>query len=446
MIVALAAVSAGFVLTTAEDRRGTLAFWTFAKQHQLIYVDQVAAWNRTNIDTTVDLALVSMPVLEQRMMSNFLSGTPVADLLEVERRAVGRAFTGPLDRVGFLDLTDRLEAEGLLDGINAPSFSPWTSRGRVFGLPHDVHPTMLVYRADIVEAAGIDVTAIETWDDYFRLLRPLMKDLDGDGVCDRYLINLWYSQYDFLEALLLQAGGRMFDEHERLVIDTPLNAQVLARLVPWFVGPDRVARDANVISAASGQQIFVDGGVIGVLAPDWLSGLLMTQVPVLAGKLKIMPLPAWERGGRRTTVSGGTMLGIVKTSPHPEEAWAFAKALYLSWEAAEAIYRSNNIISPVKAHWSNPVYDEPSAYFCGQAPGRLYLSQAPHVPSRTSSPFSAIASNRVFQGLIELVDFAEGHRIYDPVALEPEARRHLQAAQAELTATISRNGFLAGQP
>ncbi len=95
----------------------------------------------------------------------------------MERRAVARAFAGPIEAVGFVDLTDRLAKDGLLERINTPSFSPWSSRGRVFGLPHDVHPVMLGYRADIVEAAGIDVSKIETWDDFERIMRPLQLKL-----------------------------------------------------------------------------------------------------------------------------------------------------------------------------------------------------------------------------------------------------------------------------
>jgi len=78
-----------------------------------------------------------------------------------------KAFLGPLDRVGCLDLTDRIHAEELYERFNAPSFSPHTSRGRIFGLPHDVHPTVLAYRADLVEEAGVDVSEIETWKEPF---------------------------------------------------------------------------------------------------------------------------------------------------------------------------------------------------------------------------------------------------------------------------------------
>jgi arabinosaccharide transport system substrate-binding protein len=100
--------------------------------------------------------------------------------MEIERRIASRAFAGPLDGVGFLDLTDRIKAEGLDQKINASSFTPWSTRGRIFGLPHDVHPVMLGYRADMVEAAGIDVSKIETWEDFITVLSPLLYDANGN--------------------------------------------------------------------------------------------------------------------------------------------------------------------------------------------------------------------------------------------------------------------------
>jgi arabinosaccharide transport system substrate-binding protein len=443
-MVVLACVSSAAVLLLPAAPREKTQFWIFAKQHREIYDALIARWNRTHPENRVEMSLVNIPVMEQRMMSGFLTGTPMADVVEVERLVAGRAFTGPLDQVGFVDLTDRLKSECLFDGINAPSFSPWTSRGRIFGLPHDVHPVLLMYRADLVEAAGIDVSKIETWDDYFRLLRPLMRDLDGDGRVDRYLLNASPSDPATTELLLLQAGGAVFDEQERPTLTSRANARALARLVPWHAGPARACRWSDVVTTASGQQTLVDGLVVAVLTPDWLSGHFKKQVPNLAGKIKVMPLPAWERGGRRTSVWGGTMLGIAKNSPHVEADWEFAKAIYLSQEMAVELYRSTNIVSPIKAHWMNPVYDEPDPYFSGQPVGRLYLQQAPDVPRRPASPYNTQAIRKLTNCLTLLVEYARQHQLYDPAALEPEAQRLLDDAQCDVERQIERNVFLSG--
>jgi arabinosaccharide transport system substrate-binding protein len=160
----------------------------------------------------------------------------------------------------------------------------------------------------------------------------------------------------------------------------------------------------------------------------------------------VMPLPAWERGGRRTSAWGGTMLAIPKSSRRQKADWDFAQFLYLSPQVAEALYREVSIVSPVKANWSDPIYDRPDPYFCGQPLGRLYLNQAPNVPLRSSSPYVLQATILFDDCLVDLASYADANRLYDPEALVPEARRLLDRAQASIQAQISRNVFLATPP
>lgn len=416
-------------------------FWTFSRNLYLAYRPMEIKWRDTHPERAVDFKVLDYAALERRMLSGFLSGTPVADLIEVERGIVGRTFMGPVEAVGFLDLTDRLRDEGLLEAINQPSYTPWTSRGRIFGIPHDVHPVALAYRADIIDAAGIDMSQIETWDDFARVLRPLMADKNGDGRPDHYLINFWHNSDNLPEAMLLQAGGGLFDINGQPRLDADPNPAILARLALWIGGPNRIAIDAPEFSAA-GNQLRLDGTVVAAIMPDWLAGVWKEDMPGLAGKYRLMPLPAWTPGGRRTSVIGGTMLGIPKSTEDIEAAWTFAKFLYLSPELAENLYRDSNIISPVKQHWDLPIYQEPVPFFGGQKTGRLFLELAPHVPARNSSPFVPFAISAVMNVLLELQQVANRDGVTDPAALEPLARTLLAARQADLRAQIDRNVFL----
>jgi len=416
-----------------------IPFWLTAHRHYEAYLPKVAEWNARHPDKQVAPSLFHTRAFERRMLSGFLSETPLADLLESDVSVIPRAFLGPPEQVGFLDLTDRLQAEGVYDQFNAPSFSFFTSRGRIYGLPHDVHPALLCYRADLVEAAGIDVSQIETWDDYFRVMRPLIQDLDGDGRPDRYLLELSEYRTSEIIMLLLQNDGEIFDEDDRPIFANERNARTLATLTTWITGPNRVTSNTSGLGAHRQR---LEGLVVGVIMPDWMLGYWKVENPQIGGKIKLMPLPAWEPGGRRTSVRGGTMIGINKRSPHIETCWEVMKHLYTSLEVAEQTYRDSSIISPVKALWDAPFYDEPDPFVSGQPSGRLYIDQAPNVPHRPSSPYNPTAEDYIGSVAMALRDYADRHEIYDIPRLEIEALRLLRDAQAHLEKLISRNVFL----
>ena len=444
IVLAFTVLSSAACLAWPVRARPGRQFWLFSPPNEQHYRAAIARWNAAQPDPAAhaNLTLIHFQALERRLVAAFTVDAPVADLVETESLMMARAFGAPLADIGFVDLTDRLSAEGLFDRINAPSFSIWTTRGRTFSLPHDVHPCLLAYRADLVEAAGIDVSTIETWDDFRRVLGPLVRDLDGDGRPDRYLLNFWETNRDLVTVLLRQAGAQFFDADRRLELDTARNAHVLASLVSWIAGPGRFCVDAPEFTAG-GDAMRLDGTVLCSILPDWQAGTWKNYLPGLGGKVKLMPLPAWEPGGRRTSVWGGTSLGITKAAPDFERSWALAKDLYLSPQVAESLFRATNIVSPVKELWTLPFYHEPDPYFSGQKVGALYIAQAPHVPERRSSPHAALVMDRMVTVLSALKARANAERRFDAPALLPEARRLLALAQRELSTRIDRN-LLAG--
>ena len=449
MIIAIALVSSIAVLAWPTRSVEGVQFWTFARNHSLLYERIADDYNRRAREQgrpIVQFTTIDSAALTRRVLSGFWSGTPLAELIEVERNTMSQYVSGPIEHVGFTDLTDRIAAEGLDEKINRPSFSPWTSRGRIFGLPHDVHPVLLCYRADLVEQAGIDLSEVETWDDFAGQMRPLISDLDGDGRPDRYLLNLWFTQMSIIEPLLLQAGGGTFDADDASLIASAANVRVVAQCVAWMVGPERIAIDAPEFSP-SGNQLKLDGRVVAVVMPDWLAGVWKQDLPQLGGKLKLMPLPAWEPGGRRTSVQGGTMVGIPKATEDFETAWEIAKYLYTSTTLAEQSFRANNIISPIKAYWDEPYYHEPDPYFSGQASGTAYIDQAPHLPFRSSNPYHVMALNRIGDAVTQLYAEASDGRL-GPVGelsapkLQDRARQLLEQAEARVLQEMSYNVFL----
>jgi len=445
VIVILAIVSAVIVALVPSDEPEGISFWVYTGPNFEAYAEPIAQWNATHPKHPFTMLLLHDSAIERRMISGFLTGAPMADLLETHEIIYPKAYLGPIEQIGFLDITDRLHEEGLYEQFNEASFLQQARFGRFFGLPLASTPVLLAYRSDLVEAAGItdaDIAQIETWDDYFRVMRPLMQDLDGDGRPDRYLLSLSEISHDAIRMLVLQNDGVIFDENDQPAFANERNAHTLATLTTWVTGPKRIGIDVPLHGSAGHKQR-LDGLVVGTMIPDWMFNLWKIENPQIGGKIKLMRLPAFERGGRRTSSLGSCMISINKRSPHIETCWEMAKMLYTSPEVAERIYRDVGMVTAYKAHWKAPFYHEPDPFCGGQATGSLFIEQAPHVPRTPASPYQNLAYGELVRVMIGLRAYADKHSIYEVEALAPEALRLLHVSQGQLQALMERNVFLA---
>jgi len=446
VIFCLAVVSAVLVALLPKKEPVGIPFWVFVTPHRDAYIGPIKRWNAEHPESPFSISLLHESVIAQRMLSGFLTGAPVADLLETFGRIYHKAYLGPVDQIGFLDITDRLHAEGIYEQFNEPSLLQQSTRGRHFGLPRAATPVLLAYRADLAQAAGIsdaEIEQIETWDDYFRVMRPLMEDLDGDGRPDRYLLSLSETSDYMIRMLVLQDGGILFDENDQPIFANERIAQTLATLTTWITGPNRVSTDVALFGSAGHKQR-LEGHVVGTLVSDWMLNLWKAENPQIGGKIKLMPIPAFEPGGRRTSTFGGTMISINKRSPHIELCWEIAKELYTSFEVAEDIYRETGIITAYKPHWEASFYHEPDPFCGGQKSGSLFIKQIPHTPYSPASPYQDLAYEALTGAMIALRGYAEKNHVYEIENLKPEALRLLQEHQSQLQKLIDKNVFLTG--
>lgn len=410
-----------------------LVLATFAANHMDSYRDVVPAFERKH-GVKVSLQLVHQRALQTRLQNAMLAGTPVPDLVELAFGDIGYFTRGPLADVGFVDLTDRLEREGYRKRLVESRLSLWSSRKRVFALPHDVHPVMLAYRADILAELGIDPNAIETWDDFVALRPKVVKDLDGDGIIDRYLIDLPVGEAWGLETLLLQRGISLFDADGNVSLDHPDTVDTIVWYIHQVEGKNRIATHCGW-----GQPLMKamrDGLALFFIAPDWRTGAMQLEAPHLKGLFRIMPLPAWKKGGRRTSAWGGSGLAITKASARPELAWELAKTLYFDNAELGRRYRFTNILPALKDSWSLPEFKEPNPFFGGQAIGSVFAEHADDTPADWSTPYKTRGSDRLGDVFLRGLDH---FRARGDAGLHDTVERELHRVRAELERYIGRN-------
>jgi arabinosaccharide transport system substrate-binding protein len=408
----------------------TLSLWIFAKTHYDGYVKAAKTFETAHPGVHIEVKLVANASLAARLQSAFLANVELPDLVEIEIGSAGSFFRGPLEDVGFLDLTERIHRSGLWEKMVQSRFAPYTSRGRIFGLPHDVHPVMLAYRRDIFEQEGVDASKLRTWDDFIRAGKRLT--IPGK----RFMMELADTTGTNLETFLFQRGGGYFDPTGQCIFDNDIAVETMRFYVPLVAGK------AKIGNSLSGGQILTraveDAYFLCLIAPDWRTKSFETDIPRMSGKMALMPLPAVREGERRTSTWGGTMLGITRRCRQPDLAWEFAQHLYLDKPELAERFRASNILPAMREAWQDPSYTESRPYWSGQPLGKLYAELAPDTPFQYTSPFVVVAKAKLGEALTACVQRynAQGERDF-----EPFVRARLKQSADEVRRLIGRNPY-----
>lgn len=440
IILVLAALSGLTLIATgrSDDEEPDLTFVVFADSHLRAYREIIPEFERLH-GVHVRMQQVQLQSLQSRLSAALLSGANVPDVVELVTGSMGFFTKGPVEDVGFLDLTERIKAEGLDQRLVASRFSLWSSRGHIFGLPHDVHPVALAYNRDVVEELGLELDAIETWDDFVAMGRQITADLNGDGVIDRFALDMFADGGDHLEMLIRQRGASLFDADGHLTMYDPR----IVDTIIWYVQQTR-GRDRIAFPCGWGQPLakaMLEDFVIFYFAPDWRTKNFELETPKMAGRLGLIPLPAWEPGGPRTSTWGGTGLCITKGCKNPELAWEFAKFLYLNREMLGRNFDNLNVLPPLKDAWDLPVLNEPDPFYGGQVIGKLYAELAPETPPAYLTPYSNDALWKLNEVLIHAADYYEKK---GEAGLRDFVERDLKRAADAVQRLINFNAFYGG--
>ncbi len=424
-----------------EDVQADLHMITFPPVHHKAYVASLPKFTEQT-GKTVRIDLVHNTAVQSRLRSAFWADLDVPDLVEIEITWAGGFFRGPIEKVGFVDLRPYLEKTMIkVNGREVPLISqfpksrlaPYTKDERIFGIPHDVHPVMLAYRADLVEPMlaghGLTVEDLDTWEKFVAAGRKIgQNNPDPDAETEHYMLNLPRNDPSMLEILVFQRGGGYFNPDGELIMDSQIVLDTLLWYVPLASGRDRIAESPSMFGAPWVKSVS-EGKCLFFFCPDWKSKSTEDQIPSMAGKMKLMPLPAWKPGGRRTSTWGGTMLGITKACQDKDAAWKLAQHLYTSKESIRFLFKKTNILPPFKWAWDLEVIQEKRPYWSNQRIGALYAELADDVPPQYSSPYVQMAKTQLGAVLTQCITFYEANQ--DAEDIEARLRAFARKALAD---------------
>ena len=381
------------LLAAPAGARVSLELWTFADTHGRWFRDQAERYREhVNPDFELKIVQIAFGDLSDRLRISLQArGVGAPDIADIHQGAFGSFLRGG-GETGLVALNDMLEAGGYGDLLVSSRLSLYTFKGRTFGIPHGLAPVVLYYRADIWETAGFDPQGFEVWADFveaaraIKAARPDCVPLPLPGTLH--------------EILLRQRGSDYFDAEGRVIIDS----EVSAGTMNWLLGLQDEGIAAQPPSGNASWAALKQGTLISVVSADWYAGFFKDNAPELAGLWKAAPLPAWEPGGLRTSVLGGTGAAVIATSPNREVALDFLRFAMLSIEGTVRRFELTSLFPPFIPAMKDERLHAPDVYFSGQDIGALFADVGRRVPAQNQSPYRSQLNDLNTAAFQDIVD------------------------------------------
>ncbi|WP_129337681.1 ABC transporter substrate-binding protein [Cellulomonas endophytica] len=316
---------------TNADGTTPLNMWVFAELHGTYYEQMAELWNEQNPDRQVDLEVTVYPYddMHNKLQLAANSGEGMPDLVDIEVSKFSKFVTDD-GRTPLMDLTEY--AEPYREDVVEARLDLYGRDGKQYGMPTHVGAFVSFYNAELLEAAGIDYTTIETWDD-FQEAGAAYKAATGKN------FGVASTGVDMVEPLMVaQLGGTFFDEDGAVSVNSPEVVQALE----FEQGMQEAGAIATIPGGSPDDEeaygAIARGDYAAIVYPAWYTSRFVDYMPELSGKVAIAPAPTFEGGEVETIGGGGTGTAVADSSPVKELAaeWvAFAK---LSPEANVAVW------------------------------------------------------------------------------------------------------------
>jgi arabinosaccharide transport system substrate-binding protein len=331
-ILLLVAVVLGSVsMVTAQDATD-LNLWVFVERHGTFMQKQAERWNEANPDRPINLTFeqIDYAPMHENLLSALLVGVGAPDLVDIEISRFATFTKGEIQLVPLNDAIDPYRAD-----IIESRLAPYTAGGNNYGIDYHLGAFLMYYNTGILEAAGVDVDSIVTWEDYIEAGKKVTQDTDGDGTPDVVMTTLEVTGPHTARGIMLMMGGGSYNADGELILNSEANVNAL-QFMQDLVHVHGIARAASGGNHHSPEH-FVELSE-GKIASLWMPQWYMTRFPdnmssVLADVAVVRPMPVFEETGYTSTMGGGTGTAITNQIDPAKidlakEFLAFAKLTY----------------------------------------------------------------------------------------------------------------------
>ena len=304
------------------------------------------------------------------------AGMGAPDIVHVEQRDFQtflRQFDGQ-----FLDLTDQIGDKE--DEFAAVAWEAVENDGKIWGVPWDLGPAAVWYRADYYEEAGINPDDIATWDDFIDAGKQLQDKVDGVKMVTFDTSGSDENPSTWM-IMMNQLSGKYNDEDGN--IDFANDENIKAMEMVKKLKDEDIVYDSGDWSALV--QTISNGEAASVILPVWLAGTISGQAEDQAGLWNVMKLPAFEEDGPHQANLGGGVLAVTEGSENTELAVSFIDYALLSNEGQD-VQMKYGLFPSWQPYYESEGFSQEDEYF-GMNLSDFFASVSTDIPNLDFGPY-----------------------------------------------------------
>ncbi|MDR4889964.1 sugar ABC transporter substrate-binding protein [Fredinandcohnia sp. QZ13] len=256
--------------------------------------------------------------------------------------------------------------------------------GNIYAMPFDTGPAAVFYRTDIFAEAGVNPDDIKTWDDFVEA-GGKVKEATGKAM-------LSFDQADANQytIMLNQQGEGYFDENNNLTVGSEASVNALEVL--------KGLHEKDALLGVTGWDAWVtsiaNSDTASVIAGGWLVGTIKQQALDTEGNWGLMPLPAHEEGGSRSSVQGGSSFVIPSTGNQVQETYDFLSWFTTSVKAQE-IAMEGGLFPTYAPVFESEMFDAEEPFFGNQKIWRFLADEMDKIPTIIYTKNDPIARDEI---------------------------------------------------
>jgi arabinosaccharide transport system substrate-binding protein len=307
-VLLLILLTAALFANGQSDAKGTgsneITFWTFNELHQQFYEAAAEKWNAQNPDRQIKLLAETFPYddMHNKLLVALQSGVGAPAIVDIEISKFPNYLKGKIQLEPMNDYIDPIKDEFIIS-----RFEIYGKDGNYYGLPFHVGAAVMYYNVEIMDAAGVNIDEIKTWDDYVKA-GIKVKKATGKMMTTVETTDQWT-----FWPMISQRGSDFFAPDGSVILDNDANIATLEFLHDMIYKQEIAATTPGGLHHGEEYYGAMNAGEFGsLLMPMWFMGRFTDYMPDLKGKIAIRPMPSWTPGGKRSAGMGGT--GTVVTN------------------------------------------------------------------------------------------------------------------------------------